>query len=132
MAQEGTFKKPGYPDTSIDVCREARQILIGIGDKWTILTLRLLNARSHRYNELRREIGTISQKVLTATLRNLERDGLVLRTVTPTTPPRVDYALTALGRDLLIPIDALAHWAFENHERVRNARAKFDLAAGKP
>ncbi len=84
-----------------------------------------------RFNELKREIGGISQRMLTLTLRGLERDGLVTRTVFPTIPPRVDYELTALGRSLLEPVSALGDWALKNIARIELARAKFDGAAAK-
>jgi DNA-binding HxlR family transcriptional regulator len=79
-----------------------------------------------RFNELRRSIGGISQRMLTLTLRGLERDGLVTRTVFPTIPPRVDYALTPLGRDLLDPVSALGEWATRNQAKIARAREKFD------
>jgi DNA-binding HxlR family transcriptional regulator len=88
-----------------------------------------------RFNELRRSIGGISQRMLTLTLRGLERDGLITRTVTPTVPPRVDYALTALGRDLLNPVSALSSWAIRNQPKIAQARINFDglcEARGKP
>ncbi|EPX56656.1 Transcriptional regulator, HxlR family [Cystobacter fuscus DSM 2262] len=85
---------------------------------------------SQRFNELRRGIGTVSQKMLTATLRGLERDGYVTRKVTPTIPPRVDYELTQLGRDVLVPLDALAHWALAHREHVEAARKAYDERVG--
>src|SRR5881397_2601904 len=101
-------------DPSNPVCRTISTLLSRIGDKWTVLVVTTLAGGSKRFNELRREIPTVSQRMLTLTLRNLERDGLVSRTVTPTIPPRVDYALTELGRSLLKPLDALAEWAVAN------------------
>src|SRR3982751_1485048 len=98
-------------DPSNPVCRTISTLLSRIGDKWTVLVVQTLGSGSRRFNELRREIPSVSQRMLTLTLRNLERDGLVKRTVTPTIPPRVDYELTALGRDLLIPVAALGEWA---------------------
>jgi DNA-binding HxlR family transcriptional regulator len=88
-----------------------------------------------RFNEMRRSIGGISQRMLTLTLRGLERDGLVTRTVLPTVPPRVDYDLTPLGRDLLIPVSALGDWAIRNQAKIARAREQFDgncAARGKP
>jgi DNA-binding HxlR family transcriptional regulator len=82
-----------------------------------------------RFNELRRQIGGISQRMLTLTLRGLERDGLITRTVFPTIPPRVDYALTALGRDLLNPVSTLGAWALRNQQKIARAREQFDGAA---
>ncbi|MFI5959151.1 winged helix-turn-helix transcriptional regulator [Cryptosporangium sp. NPDC051539] len=81
------------------------------GDKWTLVTLMLLSQRTHRFNELQHRIEGISQRMLTRTLRGLESDGLVLRTVHPTVPPSVEYSLTLSGRDLLGPISAIATWA---------------------
>src|ERR1051326_5333076 len=87
-------------DPSNPVCRTISTLLARIGDKWTVLVVQTLGEGSKRFNELRREIPSVSQRMLTLTLRNLERDGLVSRTVTPSIPPRVDYALTDLGQSL--------------------------------
>jgi len=86
----------------------------------------MLSRGSMRFTELKRSIGSISQKVLTTTLRGLERDGYITRKVTPSIPPRVDYELTAVGREVLIPVKALAMWAFSRREDVEAARASFD------
>jgi DNA-binding HxlR family transcriptional regulator len=107
-------------------CRKVSQVLSRIGDKWSVLVVMLLGERSSRFNELRREIGGVSQKMLSATLRGLERDGFVLRTVHPTIPPKVEYALTELGRELLCPVAALGEWAITNIDRIEQARASFD------
>lgn len=107
-------------------CRSVNEILARVGDKWSVLVVSLLGDGSLRFSELRRLIGGISQKMLTTTLRGLERDGFVTRTVTPTIPPKVDYELTALGRDLLVPVKALGEWAKRNRARVETARARFD------
>lgn len=109
-------------------CRALGDVLSRIGDKWTVFVVGLLAAGPVRFNELRRRIGGISQRMLTLTLRGLERDGLVTRTVYPTIPPRVEYALTPLGCTLIEPLVALADWAAENQRLVENARAKFDAA----
>lgn len=101
-------------------------VLSRIGDKWTVLVVEFLGGGPLRFNELRKMIGNISQKMLTTTLRGLERDGFVTRTVYPTIPPRVDYELTDLGRDLLVPVRALGEWARQNAGRINAARAKFD------
>lgn len=103
-----------------------REVLNRIGDKWSILIVAMLRDGSMRFSELRRSVDGISQRMLTLTLRGLERDGLVKRTVTPTTPPRVDYTLTRLGRTLLEPIMALAEWADANRPAIRTARQRFD------
>jgi len=107
-----------------------RDVLSRVGDKWSVLTVVLLQDGPRRFNELRRSIDGISQRMLTLTLRALERDGLVTRTVTPTTPPRVDYALTDLGRTLLGPITALAEWSEANRAAIQRARELFDARVG--
>ena len=110
-------------------CKAVSGVLQRIGDKWSVLIVTRLGARAMRFSELKREIGGISQRMLTLTLRGLERDGLVTRTVFPTIPPRVDYALTSLGRDLLDPVSALGEWATRNQAKIARAREKFDGAA---
>jgi DNA-binding HxlR family transcriptional regulator len=109
-------------------CKAVSGVLARIGDKWSVLIVSRLGERAMRFNEIKREIGGISQRMLTLTLRGLERDGLVTRTVFPTIPPRVDYALTALGRSLLVPVSALGDWALKNIETINGARAAFDAA----
>jgi DNA-binding HxlR family transcriptional regulator len=101
-------------------------LLARIGDKWTVLVVQTLGEGPKRFNELRREIPAVSQRMLTLTLRNLERDGLVSRTVTPTIPPRVDYALTKLGHSLQMPVCALATWASDHVEEIHAAQSRFD------
>lgn len=113
-------------DPSNPVCRTISTLLARIGDKWTVLVVQTLGDGPRRFNELRREIPSVSQRMLTLTLRNLERDGLVNRTVTPTIPPRVDYELTELGQSLQKPICALANWAMENVEAIHVAQRRFD------
>jgi DNA-binding HxlR family transcriptional regulator len=110
-------------------CRAISDVLARIGDKWSVLVVTRLGAGPLRFNELRRSIGGISQRMLTLTLRGLERDGLVTRTIFPTIPPRVDYALTPLGRDLLKPVSALGEWALSNQAKIARARERFDGAA---
>lgn len=105
-------------------------VLNRVGDKWTVLVVSKLGEGRMRFSELRGVIGGISQKMLTATLRGLERDGFVVREQFPTIPPRVEYELTDLGRELLQPVTALAEWARRNGERVAEARERFDRAAG--
>jgi DNA-binding HxlR family transcriptional regulator len=107
-------------------CRAISGVLARIGDKWSVLIVSRLGARPMRFNELKREIGGISQRMLTLTLRGLERDGLITRTVFPTIPPRVDYELTSLGRSLLEPVMGLSAWALRNIGKIETARAKFD------
>ena len=118
-------------DPTNPVCRTISTLLSRIGDKWTVLVVQTLGTGSHRFNELRREIPSVSQRMLTLTLRNLERDGLVRRTVTPVIPPRVDYELTELGRSLQKPICELATWATNNVEAIHAAQARFDAANDK-
>lgn len=124
--------KPGHPgETGLHEtapCKAVGEILSRIGDKWSVLVVMQLGAEPRRFNELRRAIGGVSQKMLSITLRGLERDGFVTRTVTPTLPPRVDYALTDLGRELLTPVRALGDWAIANRDRVESARRRFDAA----
>ena len=119
---EGTILKP--IDKAHD-CRPVGEILNQIGGKWTVLIINRLAPEPLRFGELKRLVGGISQKMLTSTLRDLERDGFVNRTVTPSIPPRVDYELTELGRDLQVPLAAISEWAFSNRERVLAAREKF-------
>ena len=118
-------------DPSNPVCRTISALLQRIGDKWSLLVVQTLGDGPRRFNELRREIPSVSQRMLTLTLRNLERDGLVSRTVTPSIPPRVDYELTALGHSLQKPICGLANWAMENVETIHAAQARFDAEADK-
>ena len=113
-------------DPTSPVCRTISTLLARIGDKWTVLVVKTLGEGSRRFNELRREIPSVSQRMLTLTLRNLERDGIVSRAVTPSIPPRVDYALTDLGCSLLTPIMALSEWALDNIEAIHEAQARFD------
>jgi len=120
--------KPRHTHLPAD-CRAISDVLARVGDKWSVLVVSRLGERPMRFNELRRSIGGISQRMLTLTLRGLERDGLATRTAFPTIPPRVDYALTPLGRDLLQPVSALGAWAIRNQPNIARARAKFDGAS---
>jgi DNA-binding HxlR family transcriptional regulator len=110
-------------------CVAVREVLSRVGDKWSVLVIGLLGDGPKRFNELRRSIDGISQRMLTLTVRGLERDGLVTRTLYPTIPPRVDYALTHLGKTLLEPVSALAAWADKNRLQIQSARDKFDAAS---
>jgi DNA-binding HxlR family transcriptional regulator len=110
-------------------CRAVGSILARVGDKWSVLVIMLLGDGPRRFNEIKRMVGGISQRMLTLTLRGLERDGLVTRTVFPTIPPRVDYELTELGRSLRQPVQNLGQWAFTNLPEIQNAREKFDRNA---
>jgi DNA-binding HxlR family transcriptional regulator len=107
-------------------CLAAREVLNRVGDKWSVLIVGLLGRGPQRFSELKRSIEGISQRMLTLTLRGLERDGLVTRTVTPTIPPRVDYALTPTGHTLLEPVLALATWADRHRGEIQAARDRFD------
>jgi len=111
-----------------NACRPVTDILSRVGDKWSVMIVMLLGPGPRRFNEIRRAINGISQRMLTLTLRGLERDGLVTRTVFPTIPPRVDYELTPMGQSLRCPIDALGEWAFAHRDEVDAARARFDAA----
>jgi DNA-binding HxlR family transcriptional regulator len=135
--EEGTFqklrnlkapigKRAAKTTETPDSCRAVTDILSRVGDKWTVNVVRHLGVRIMRFSELRKALDGVSQKMLTTTLRQLERDGFVTRTIYPTIPPKVEYALTELGRDLLIPVSALGLWAHENRGRVEAARTAFD------
>lgn len=117
---------PGNRKVSHPDCVAVREVLNRVGDKWSILVVTLLNDGPRRFSDLRRAIEGISQRMLTLTLKGLERDGLVTRTVFPTIPPRVDYALTRLGKTLLEPVTALAGWAEKNRFEIQEARDRFD------
>ena len=127
--QEGTSLIPGNLHVAGD-CRAVSEILARVGDKWTVLVVSELGGGPKRFNELRRSLGSISQRMLTLTLRSLERDGFVTRTVFPTVPPRVDYELTDLGRSLLVPVSSLGLWARQNREGIQQARRRFDGTDG--
>jgi DNA-binding HxlR family transcriptional regulator len=107
-------------------CRGVASILARVGDKWSVFVIMLLGAGPRRFNEIKRMVGGISQRMLTLTLRGLERDGLVTRTVFPTIPPRVDYELTDLGRGLSQPVEALGKWAYAHRAEIESARTRFD------
>ncbi|MDB5443605.1 MAG: yybR 4 [Phenylobacterium sp.] len=111
-------------------CRPVAEILSRIGDKWSVMLVMELTFGTRRFSELRRTLHGISQKMLTTTLRGLERDGFITRTVYPTIPPKVEYQLTDLGRELAVPVRALGEWAQHNRDRILAARDQFDAAAG--
>lgn len=147
MAQEGTLQSASYPEGSDQVgdecCRngrdayqwdtredcEVRQILDRVADKWSLLVIALLKEQTFRFGELRREIDGISTRMLTVTLRNLERDGLVERRMYPEIPPRVEYRLSELGRTLLGTIQALVNWTEQHQPQIVSARRAFDAEA---
>ena len=126
--QEGTPLLPSNLHEPED-CRAVSEVLARVGDKWTVLVVSTLGDGPKRFNELRRGLGSISQRMLTLTLRGLERDGLVTRTVFPTIPPRVEYELTKLGHSLLDAVSSLALWARQNRSGIAAARQRFDAAA---
>jgi DNA-binding HxlR family transcriptional regulator len=115
------------PDDHEDTarCEHISRLLARISDKWSLLVVRVLGHGPMRFNALRREVGEISQKVLASTLRDLEENGFVSRTVAPTTPPQVEYALTELGRSLAEPVQVLADWVVANSGRMDAARAAY-------
>jgi DNA-binding HxlR family transcriptional regulator len=119
------IERPRLDHASSD-CTAISGVLNRVGDKWSVLIVALLGDGPKRFNEIKRMVGGISQRMLTLTLRGLERDGLVTRTVFPTVPPRVDYELTDLGRSLWRPVSALGAWAQENMGEIAAARQKFD------
>jgi DNA-binding HxlR family transcriptional regulator len=145
MAEEGTSNSPGAAEVtgtcddrwdafqwdSREDC-EVRQILDRVADKWSLLVIALLERKTMRFNELRREIDGISQRMLSVTLRHLERDGLVCRTVYAEVPPRVEYCLSPLGHTLLATIQALVSWTEAHQQEIAEARAAFDAASPSP
>jgi DNA-binding HxlR family transcriptional regulator len=114
------------PDRASEDCRAVSSILARVGDKWSILIIVRLGDGPKRFNEIKRMVGGISQRMLTLTLRGLERDGLVTRTQFPTIPPRVDYELTQLGRSLWDAVEPLGAWAQGHVKHITRARAAFD------
>jgi DNA-binding HxlR family transcriptional regulator len=107
-------------------CRKVGKVLAIVGDKWTVMIVRVLMERPRRFNDIKRTIGGISQQMLTRTLKALERDGMVTRTVHPTVPPQVEYALTELGQSLAIPVRALGAWAGDHLDEIETNRARYD------
>jgi DNA-binding HxlR family transcriptional regulator len=105
-------------------CRRAGDILARLGDKWTILLLMVLGDRRMRFTELHRTITGISQRMLTVTLRNLEHDGILIRTVYPTIPPRVEYELSDRGRSLKVALAPIGNWVMENQNDIEEARER--------
>ena len=107
-------------------CRRITPVLNRVGDKWSMQIVMALSYGSRRFSELKRELDGISQRMLTLSLRGLERDGLITRTVTPTIPPRVDYEWTELGLSLKTPVKALGQWASDHIDCIRAAQERFD------
>ena len=106
-----------------------RMVLDRIADKWTVLIVGALENKTKRFGELRREVGGVSQKMLTQTLRGLERDGLVTRVVYASVPPKVEYSLTELGKTLVRTLEAIREWSEKNIEDVLRARGDYDTKA---
>lgn len=118
---DGSYERP-------DEC-PVRDVLDRVAQKWTLLILMSLEEGPKRFSVLRREVGDISKRMLTQSLRDMERDGMISRTVYPTKPPAVEYALTELGWSSLVPIAQLNEWALANHAMIRRAREAFDAVS---
>ncbi|WP_433251061.1 winged helix-turn-helix transcriptional regulator [Streptosporangium sp. CA-135522] len=131
MTEEGTLPRVTHTDVrgpfgvTSPTC-QLRDVLDRVGDKWSVLVMALLGTGPKRYSELQRSVEGISQRMLTLTLRSLERDGLVTRTVTPTSPPRVDYELTPVGQTLSVEVSSLIEWAERHREYVARSRTRYD------
>lgn len=115
----------------METCKALGNILDRVGDKWTVMVVGILSGGSMRFNALQRAVPGVSHRMLTLTLRGLERDGLVSRTAFPTVPPRVDYALTTLGHSLKPPLEVLAAWVATHRTAVEEARVRFDQETSK-
>jgi len=129
--QEGTKTTDGDIGVTASIeeqgaCGAVTDVLARVGDKWSMQVVMKLGEEPRRFNELRRAVAGISQRMLTRTLRNLERDGLVNRKVTPTVPPRVDYSLTPLGHSLWQPVAQLSRWVLDNRFEIESARVHYD------
>ncbi len=118
---------PGHAPSQ---CQRANQVISLVGDKWSVQVVMLLGGGKMRFSDIKRAVDGVSQKMLTTTLRGLERDGYVTRTVFPTIPPKVEYELTPLGRELRVPLSELGAWAIANYARVVEARAAYDARTG--
>lgn len=133
--QEGTFSSVEHTDVPHghfpSACRTVTEVLARVGDKWSMQIVMNLADGPMRFNALLRAIAGISQRMLTRTLRNLERDGLVNRVVTPSVPPRVDYSLTELGKSLRVPVSVLGDWAVTHREAIAASREQFDQEHGE-
>ena len=109
-------------------CHGVNEVLSQIGDKWTVLVVKVLQDQPRRFNDIKRQVSGISQQMLTRTLKALERDGMVERTVRATTPPQVEYSLTTLGQSLSEPLRQLAEWALAHRETIREKRLRYDAS----
>ena len=124
------MKSPSYGNVADqENCLAGREVLSRVGDKWSMLVIGLLAGGPRRFGELKHAADGISQRMLTVTLRGLERDGLASRTVFPTIPPRVEYALTPLGGTLITPVRSLVGWAQEHRGQIQDSRNRFDARA---
>ncbi|MGO4570097.1 winged helix-turn-helix transcriptional regulator [Rhizobium sp. 2YAF20] len=117
---------PTPPDASSADCRGVSEILNRVGDKWTMQVVVALRDKPRRFNDLKRQVAGISQQMLTRTLKTLERDGMVERTVSATTPPQVEYALSELGQSLSEPVRQLAQWAVAHLATIHDNRLRYD------
>lgn len=129
LKSKGRMVVPGWADEAD--CRAVLQVLDRIGDKWTVMVVGALAGGPMRFNAIMRLVGGVSHRMLTITLRGLEREGLVKRTAYATIPPKVEYELTRLGRSLIDPLKALAAWAQRNRPAMEAARAQFDTVKAK-
>lgn len=125
MVDTNTVVRAMEASNSSEVCKSVVETLARIGDKWTVMVVGALAQGPVRYNEIHRKVEGISQRMLTLTLKGLEQDGLVTRTMYSTIPPRVDYELTERGRKLIVPLRALYEWALENQPAMLAAREEF-------
>ncbi|MFD7093773.1 winged helix-turn-helix transcriptional regulator [Streptomyces xanthophaeus] len=126
---------PGAPPAPVVSCDDdcgIRDVLDRLGDKWSVLVVVQLAAGTHRFRELQRAVDGISQRMLTLTVRRLERDGLITRTVYPTVPPQVEYALTGLGHSLTLLVRGLADWSLAHRPEIEAARQEWDAKADMP
>lgn len=117
---------PQLDTEDLDSCRVALEVLDRVGDKWTVMVVGVLASGPTRFNAVQRSIPGLSHRMLTITLRGLERDGLVERRAYPTSPPKVEYELTEFGHSLIEPLSVLSTWAIRNREKILSARARFD------
>jgi DNA-binding HxlR family transcriptional regulator len=136
IAQGGTILSDTHTDVraeshSHEECRALADVLVRIGDKWTVMVVGALSRGPMRYSQIFKLIDGVSQRMLTLTLKGLERDGLVTRTMFPTIPPRVDYALTDRGQTLIGPLNALWTWAQANRTAIEDTRRRFDQGRRK-
>lgn len=125
MNHQVTPTKPNNFEECTEAMIPVHEVLSQIGGKWTIFIIQSLSKGPRRFSEIKRQIEGISQKMLTSTLRDLEKDGFITRKVTPTIPPRVDYELTPLGSELHLPLRTIGEWAHSNRHRVEAARKEF-------